>query len=142
LPFDSAECASTEEEVEIYIRGLMEELAAVPGRDTALVAGAKTDTETGLLVGERHFAAAVRAGVAVYFIAPEQLQFEQHGMDPSEGLAISLWPNSKQGGRFIGREFCRIAASWPQRVVLLYGTEKGEPSDRNHAIVLGKTDEE
>ena len=124
LPFDSADCASTAKEVQALIARLLAELAAAPGQRAALVAGAKPRGSE--LVGEKYFAEALRAGVSIYFIAAQELNFENHQLDPARHFALNLWPNTMQGGRFIGQEFCRIASTRPQRVLMLYGKEEGE----------------
>ena len=126
LPFDSVACASTGKEVQAFVERLLAELAAAPGQRAALVAGAKPKITNGELVGEKYFAEAMRAGVVIYFIAAQELNFENHQLDPSQHLALNLWPNTMQGGRFIGQEFCRIASTRPQRVLMLYGKEEGE----------------
>ena len=115
LPFDSAHCLETAEEVKQVLDEVLREKDSIAGR-VALVVG-----NVGL-PGEEHIARVIREGVYVFLIE-NSIDIAKYGLDLGQHFVINLRPDNARGGRLIGQELCRIAGRKNQKIALLYGAD-------------------
>ena len=115
LPFDSAHCLETAEEVKKVLDEVLREKDSIAGR-VALVVG-----NVGL-PGEEHIARVIREGV-YGFLIENSIDIAKYGLDLGQHFVINLKPDNPRGGRLLGKELCRIAGKKNQLIVLLYGAD-------------------
>ena len=117
LPFDSAHCLETAEEVKQVLEDIITEKDTLYTGRVALVVG-----NVGLPGGEEHIARAIREGVYVFLIE-NSIDIAKYGLDLGQHFVINLRPDNARGGRLIGKELCRIAGGKDQQIALLYGED-------------------